>query len=91
LFEGTVSKDGLLENVKPFSDKINTKTHESNATFSQDGKVMYFSRTNSKRVKIGKEKYATVKIFRAEFLNNEWTNITEMPFSNDLYSTEHPF
>lgn len=91
LFEGTVSKDGLLENVKPFSDKINTKTHESNATFSQDGKVMYFSRTNSKRVKIGEEKYATVKIFRAEFVNNEWTNITEMPFSNDLYSTEHPF
>lgn len=91
LFEATVSKDGLLENIKPFSDKINTKTHESNATFSQDGKVMYFSRTNSKRVKIGEEKYATVKIFKAEFLNNEWTNVTETPFSSDLYSTEHPF
>lgn len=91
LFEATVSKDGQLENIKPFSDKINTKTHESNATFSQDGKVMYFSRTNSKRVKIGEEKYATVKIFRAEFVNNEWTNITETPFSSDIYSTEHPF
>lgn len=91
LFEATVSKDGQLENIKPFSDKINTKTHESNATFSQDGKVMYFSRTNSKRVKIGEETYATVKIFRAEFVNNEWSNITEMPFSNDLYSTGHPF
>lgn len=91
LFEATVSKDGLLENIKPFSDKINTKTHESNATFSQDGKTMYFSRTNAKRVQIGEEKYATVKIFRAELVNNEWTNITEMPFSSDLYSTEHPF
>ena len=90
LFEATVTKDGLLENIKPFSDKINTKTHESNATFSQDGKTMYFSRTNSKRVQIGEEKYATVKIFKAEFINNEWTNITEMPFSSDVYSTEHP-
>ena len=91
LYEATVSKDGLLENIKPFSDKINTKTHESDAAFSQDGTIMYFSRTNSKRVKIGEEKIATVKIFKAEFINNEWTNVVEMPFSNDLYSTEHPF
>ena len=91
LYEATISKDGLLENIKPFSDKINTKTHESDATFSADGKTMYFSRTNSKRVKIGEEKVATVKIFKAEFINNEWANVVEMPFSNDLYSTEHPF
>ncbi|MEC4003734.1 OmpA family protein [Flavobacterium sp. SUN052] len=91
LYEATISKDGLLENIKPFSDKINTKTHESDATFSADGKTMYFSRTNSKRVKIGEEKVATVKIFKAEFVNNEWTNVIEMPFSNDMYSTEHPF
>lgn len=91
LYEATISKDGLLENIKPFSDKINTKTHESDATFSADGKTMYLSRTNSKRVKIGEEKVATVKIFKAEFINNEWANVVEMPFSNDLYSTEHPF
>jgi len=91
LFEATVSSDGQLENIKPFSDKINTKTHESNATFSQDGKTMYFSRTNSKRVKVGNEKFASVKIFRAELINNEWTNITETPFSSDVYSTEHLF
>jgi len=91
LFEATISSDGQLENIKPFSDKINTKTHESNATFSQDGKIMYFSRTNSKRVKVGNEKFASVKIFKAELVNNEWTNITETPFSSDVYSTEHPF
>ncbi len=91
LFEATISSDGQLENIKPFSDKINTKTHESNAAFSQDGKTMYFSRTNSKRVIVGNEKFASVKIFKAELVNNEWTNITETPFSSDVYSTEHPF
>lgn len=91
LYIASISNQGELTDIKPFSDKINTKTHESNATFSQDGKVMYFNRTNSKRVKVGDEKFASVKIFRAELVNNEWTNITETPFSSDLYSTEHPF
>lgn len=91
LYEATLSKEGLLENVKPFSNVINTKTHESNATFSQDGKTMYFSRTNAKRVKIGEEKIATIKIYKAEFVNNEWVNVVETPFSSDTYSVEHPF
>jgi len=91
LYQADVTKDGFLENITPFSKAINSKTHESNATFSADGKTMYFSRTNSKRVKIGDEIVASVKIFKAEYINNEWTNITEMPFSSDLYSTEHPF
>ncbi|WP_211306497.1 OmpA family protein [Flavobacterium aciduliphilum] len=90
LYEATLSKEGLLENVKPFSNVINTKTHESNATFTQDGKTMYFSRTNSKRVKVDGEKIATVKIFKAEYVNNEWINVSEVPFSSDTYSVEHP-
>ena len=91
LYEATISSDGQLENIKPFSDKINTITHESNATFSKDGKIMYFCRTNSKRVKVGNEKFASVQIFKAELVNNEWTNIIKTPFSSDSYSTEHPF
>lgn len=91
LYEATLSKEGYLENVKPFSNAINTKTHESNATFSQDGKTMYFSRTNAKRVKVEGEKIATVKIYKAEFINNEWSNVMEVPFSSDAYSVEHPF
>ncbi len=91
LYEATVSDAGILENIKPFSDKINTKTHESNATFSENKKIMYFNRTNTKRIKINEANVATVKIFKAEFINNEWTNVVEMPFSNDSYSTQHPF
>ena len=90
LFEATVDKDGELKNIRPFSEKINTRTHESNATFSKDGKTMYFSRTNNKRVKIGDEKVATVKIFKAELKDSTWTNVKELPFSSDIYSTQHP-
>ena len=90
LYQATVSDDADLENIMPFSENINSKTHESNATFTSDGKTMYFSRTNDKQVQIGEEKFAVVKLYRAELIDDEWTNIIELPFSNDLYSTQHP-
>lgn len=90
LFEATISKEGMLENIKPLSKEINTKTHESSAVFTKDQKTMYFNRTGDKRVSVGGEVFASVKIFRAQLENNEWTNITEMPFSSDQFSTQHP-
>ena len=56
LYEATVSDSSDLEDVKPFPEIINTDSHESNATFSSDGKTMYFSRTNDKRIKINDQK-----------------------------------
>jgi len=91
LFEATLNAQNQLENIQPFPKSINTKTHESNAVFSTDGKIMYFSRTNSKRVKVGDEKFASVKLFRAEWVDNDWKNITELPFCSDTFSTQHPY
>lgn len=91
LYEARVDNDDQLIDVKPFSDKINTNTHESNATFTKDGKTIYFSRTNNKRIQVGDEKVATVKIFKAQLIDGEWTNIEALPFSSDTYSVQHPF
>ena len=91
LFSASVDSKGQLVKVEPFPEIINTKNHESSATFSADGKTMYFNRTGDKQVKIGEERIATVKIFKAEFKEGKWTNITMVPFSSDEYSVEHPF
>ena len=90
LFSATVSDKGQLEKVEPFPETINTKRHESSATFSSDGKIMYFNRTGDKRVKIGAERLATVKIYKAEFKDGNWTNVTMVPFSSDTYSVQNP-
>lgn len=90
LYKAEVSNNEELLNIQPFSEAINSKTHESNATFTSDGKTMYFSRTNDKRVEIGEELIATVKLFKAELVDTTWTHIEPLPFSSDLYSTEHP-
>jgi outer membrane protein OmpA-like peptidoglycan-associated protein len=91
LFSATVNDKGQLEKIEPFPEIINSKNHESSATFSADGKTMYFNRTGDKQVKIGEERIATIKIYKAEYKDGQWTNITMLPFSSDEYSVEHPF
>lgn len=90
LYQATLSADGALEDIKPFSKSINSKMHESSAVFTKDNKTMYFNRTSDKRVKVGEELIATVKIYRATLDNGEWVNITETPFSSNQFSTQHP-
>ncbi len=90
LYKATITDSGTLENIKPFSDEINTDSHESNATFSSDAKTMYFNRTNKTRTKTDEERIAHIKIFKAELVDNIWTHVTELPFNSNAYSTEHP-
>jgi peptidoglycan-associated lipoprotein len=91
LFSAFVNTEGQLVKVEPFSDVINTKKHESNATFSADLKTMYFNRTGEKQIKVGEEKVAMVKIYKAELVNGKWANVTMVPFSSDTYCVQHPF
>lgn len=90
LYSGTLTKDGKIENVTPFSDEINTDSHESNAAFSRDGKTMYFNRTNNLRSKTEEQRIAHVQIFKAELVDGNWTNVKELPFNSNNYSCEHP-
>lgn len=88
--EQTTSGD--LKNIQQFSENINSKMHESNAVFTKDGKTMYFTRNNYINGKKGKDnkKITHLKIYKAELVNEIWTNITELPFNSNNYSCEHP-
>ena len=90
LYSATLTSQGSLENIVPFPNEINTDSHESNATFSKDGTIMYFNRTNRTRVKTDDDRIAHVRIFKAEFVDGKWTNVKALPFNSNTYSTEHP-
>lgn len=90
LYSATLTEDNTLENITQFSDAINTDSHESSATFSRDGKTMYFNRTNKVRTKTDEDRIAHIKIYKAELVNGDWTNVTALPFTSNKYSTEHP-
>ncbi|MEX1190107.1 MAG: OmpA family protein [Bacteroidia bacterium] len=71
---------------------VNSEYHDAFATVSVDGQTMYFTRTNQTkgRVKKNEENMVSLKIFKAVFLEGEWTNIEEFPFNSDDYSNAHP-
>lgn len=70
---------------------VNTQYHDGPVTISRDGNTMYFVRNNYLDGK-GKDEEGIVnlKIYRASLVNDQWKNITELPFNSDLYSTAHP-
>ena len=91
LYTADVSADKTLSEIVLFPGDINTDSHESSATFSQDGMTMYFDRTNEKRVKNENDvKVAHIRIYRAKMVDGNWANIEALPFTSDEFSTEHP-
>ena len=74
------------------SENINTKYHESSTSFTKDGNTMYFTRNNYFRGKARKsnEKVNGLKIYKAQLIDGNWTNIESMPFNNDDYNVAHP-
>jgi outer membrane protein OmpA-like peptidoglycan-associated protein len=75
-----------------FDKRVNTKFNESSPAFTKDGKTMYFTRNNYLDGKKGKDgnEITLVKIYKATLENDSWTNVTELPFDSDNYSTAHP-
>ena len=92
LFVASIDNEGKLGSVENFSKTVNTKYNESSPVFTKDGKTMYFTRNNYNDGKKRKsdDKVIMEKIYKAELVNGEWTNIKEVPFSNDNYKTAHP-
>jgi outer membrane protein OmpA-like peptidoglycan-associated protein len=89
VYQATIDSDGSLKSIMPIKG-INTDLHESNAVFNKEGNVMYFNRNNDKRVKIDGMPVSNMQIYRAEYVDGAWTNITSLSFNNDLYSNQHP-
>ena len=78
--------------VEKFSKIINSKFNESSPVFTRDGKTMYFTRNSYLDGKKGKDikNVTLVKIYKASLVDNAWSNITELPFNSNQYSSAHP-
>ncbi|WP_024741585.1 OmpA family protein [Tenacibaculum maritimum] len=93
LLEGS-QKDTVVELISPkiLNAPINTKYHEATPIFTKDGRTMYFTRDNfdGRRLRKDKELTVNLKLYRAELIDGEWTNVTELPFNSNNYSVGHP-
>jgi len=92
LYTARVNENGTLEKVQPFSTITDSKFNEATPVFTKDGQTMYFTRNNYKDGKKGKDTNGTtlLKLYKATFEKGKWTNVKELPFNSDVYSTAHP-
>lgn len=75
------------------ADDINTDYHEASVVLTNDGKTMYFTRDNvnkGNRLKYDKQGTTHLQVYKATLVGKEWTNVEELPFNDDVFSTGHP-
>ncbi|WP_228713971.1 OmpA family protein [Arundinibacter roseus] len=88
----TSSKAAKSTAPEGFSKELNTKYHEGPVTFSADGSTIYFTRNNFNEGKSQKssDNVNKLKLYSAVLQDGGWTNVQELPFNSDEYSTGHP-
>jgi len=81
-----------LASVQKFSDKLNTRAHESSTAFTKDGNTVYFTRNNTKNNSYSRddEGVSRLKIYKSTFKNGKWGKVVSLPFNNKNYSVAHP-
>ena len=93
LYIADVDEEGNLSNRSILEGDINTKFNESSTASTKDGKTLYFTRNNFTEGKKGRDKDKTIKLKLYKATKGEggvWSNVEELPFNSDKYSTAHP-
>ncbi|WPO78211.1 OmpA family protein [Flavobacterium sp. KACC 22761] len=83
---------GAASKVNKIKSLLNSRFHESTIVFTKDGKTAYFTRNNFINGKKGKDEndITLVKLYKADFVNEKFSNIAPLPFTSDNYSTAQP-
>lgn len=84
--------DSIIDHKSKLKGDINTAFHEGPLTITKNGQTIYFSRNDFNKQVLGKneEGVTNLKIYKASLIDGKWTNIEELPFNSNTYSTAHP-
>ncbi len=92
LYTASPIDEANFGSIQKFSDKLNTRAHESSTAFTADGKTVYFTRNNTKNNNFARDEkgISRLKLYKATFENGQWGNVKELPFNSEDYSVAHP-
>lgn len=92
IYWSELKKSGKFGNPQSFSKALTTQYYEGPVTFSKDGNTIYFTRTMDITKKRGNSLRgdSVLGIYSAEYVNGEWTNIKQFPFSRLNINTAFP-
>jgi len=83
--------DGRLQNPEPLAKELLSTVHEVGATFNSSAEIIYFTRNDLKNTSNSSGNYLKkLNIYSAQYVNEKWDNIKEVPFNEDGYNTIHP-
>lgn len=84
--------DGSVSKSVSFSPNIRTQYHEGPCTFSADFREMFFTRSNMSGGKGINDPKGQVQlnIYNAVRGDEDWEQITALPFSSNDFATAHP-
>ena len=93
-----IYKVGIDKKGKPFgkpdfiSGGLNTKLHDGNFCFSNDGKAIYFSKSNTidGKKSFGDDRANQIHIYKSELINGQWSEPDKLSFNTEAASYEHP-
>lgn len=91
LYEAPIS--GMkLGAPKPVKGKVNSRYHEGGQTLTTDRNVMFFSRNNYIRGKVGQSKEGVIRLktYRSDLVRGKWKKVKGVPFNSNDYSVGHP-
>ncbi|MDB9782055.1 hypothetical protein OAB88_02955 [Winogradskyella sp.] len=93
IYEASVTKDGDFDDIEPIVKTELGRFNMSAATYSKDGKYMYFTSNHTGK---GTNKLKGVETYnlliqRAEYVEGKgWTNFEILPFCDPDYNFAHP-
>ncbi|GAA4881967.1 OmpA family protein [Flaviramulus aquimarinus] len=88
----SVVNDLKINHKYKLKGDVNSVYHDGPIAISNDGKTLYFSRTNFIKNNLKKDEsgFSNLKIYQASLIDGKWTNIEELPFNDNTYSNGHP-
>lgn len=92
LFRATLSPDGAPSYPKPFSVELNSSYNEGPVSFTQDDRVVFFTRTQQRGGTPQEDPTGTAQLgiysaYRAEY---DWAGVRALPFNGPGFSNQHP-
>lgn len=88
MYMADTTEGNQLSNPQLFPTEFNEKYHDGPAGFSNNGKLMVFTRNNYKAESVNGTK--KLKMFYSVFNGKKWSEPVSFPFNSDEYSVGHP-
>ena len=77
-----------IDKPKKLKGELNSQYHESSPVFTNDGKTMYFTRSNiTSKTRTNDQR---LKIYRSQKKDGNWQEPEDLSINDDLFSTAHP-